>query len=304
MRQHIIGVATLITLASSLIALFIVALTGGLEVSFTSTINRDGIQPFLPTVGFEGIIIYANITALEGVAFIYKAKFAFVPTRMFHNQPKLIKKLNQNVSLSIDSDTFLFQQYRIMKSQTVELSIESGNPNLYPFDTYQSHFFIEAEGDNDKRIPMSMSLTNSLGNWNLDILLFNHTVDSSVLEAQITMRRTAAQQFFSLFMVLIMWAMSLFIFLMSIGHLWYSRRVEASTIGVVTSMLFALPAVRNMLPGAPPIGCTTDVVGFFWNMGLVAAAGIQSLTSHCVTIPLYISRKQTIYSSSTWSLHT
>jgi hypothetical protein len=100
----------------------------------------------------------------------------------------------------------------------------------------------------------------------------------------INMKRTGAQQFFSLFIVLLMWAMSLGIFLMSLGHLWYNRKVEAPTIGVVTSMLFALPAVRNMQPGAPPIGCTTDVVGFFWNMGLISAAGTFYLISYYTII--------------------
>jgi Domain of unknown function (DUF4436) len=42
-------------------------------------------------------------------------------------------------------------------------------------------------------------------------------------------------------------------------------------------MLFALPAVRDTLPGTPTIGCTSDLVGFFWNMGLIATSAILLL---------------------------
>ena len=42
-------------------------------------------------------------------------------------------------------------------------------------------------------------------------------------------------------------------------------------------MLFALPNVRNTQPGNPPYGCTSDVVGFFWNILLVAVSGVSLL---------------------------
>ncbi len=70
---------------------------------------------------------------------------------------------------------------------------------------------------------------------------------------------------------------------MSLSHVLYVRKVESPTIvtkysltsqGVATTMLFALPAVRNLQPGAPPIGCVSDVAGFFFNMGIVALASV------------------------------
>jgi hypothetical protein len=43
-------------------------------------------------------------------------------------------------------------------------------------------------------------------------------------------------------------------------------------------MLFALPAIRNIMPGSPPIGCTADVVGFFWNIAIISTAAIMLLS--------------------------
>ena len=39
-------------------------------------------------------------------------------------------------------------------------------------------------------------------------------------------------------------------------------------------MLFALPAVRNVQPGSPPIGCTSDFMAFFWALALVSSASL------------------------------
>jgi hypothetical protein len=150
----------------------------------------------------------------------------------------------------------------------------------YPFDVYAGDFYIEVaafDGLNQatRAVPISISMVNSMSEWSIGINITPVVQnDFSVINADVVMNRGRTQKFFTLFVVIIMWAMSLGVFAMSIAHLWYSREVMPPTIGVVTSMLFALPAVRNTQPGAPPIGCTMDVVGFFWNMGLVAVGAM------------------------------
>src|SRR5512135_183356 len=49
------------------------------------------------------------------------------------------------------------------------------------------------------------------------------------------------------------------------------RRLETYHIPVAVSLIFGLPALRNMQPGIPPIGITGDVVAFIW--AEIAAAG-------------------------------
>jgi hypothetical protein len=153
---------------------------------------------------------------------------------------------------------------------------------------------------------MSTSISNTLGDWAIDIWI-KPVIDNdfSRLYTGFVISRAPTQKFFSLFIILIMWIMSLGVFSMSLAHLWYSRKVEAPTIGVVTTMLFALPAVRNTQPGAPPIGCTSDVVGFFWNMGLVASGAMILLYRFSFQeskpyVPLQ--RGMTRFSSSMWNL--
>jgi hypothetical protein len=37
-------------------------------------------------------------------------------------------------------------------------------------------------------------------------------------------------------------------------------------------LLFALPSLRNVQPDVPIIGSAIDVLGFFWNMSMIAFA--------------------------------
>jgi hypothetical protein len=42
------------------------------------------------------------------------------------------------------------------------------------------------------------------------------------------------------------------------------RRIEVTLVGALGAIVFALPALRNALPGAPPLGVRADVLVFFW----------------------------------------
>jgi Domain of unknown function (DUF4436) len=43
-------------------------------------------------------------------------------------------------------------------------------------------------------------------------------------------------------------------------------------VGALGAMIFALPAVRNALPGAPPLDVRADILIFFWaELGAIIA---------------------------------
>ena len=50
------------------------------------------------------------------------------------------------------------------------------------------------------------------------------------------------------------------------------RRIEVTLVGALGAMIFALPALRNALPGAPPLGVRADMLIFFWaELGAIIA---------------------------------
>ncbi len=55
------------------------------------------------------------------------------------------------------------------------------------------------------------------------------------------------------------------------------RRAEATLVGASASIAFALPVLRNALPGTPPLGVRADMFVFLWTE-LAAVIGLGLVT--------------------------
>lgn len=277
---------------------FLVILTGvigQIDGTFTKTLHRDSSDPSQLPQNFSGVSISSNFTSVDLDYYTYRLHFSFRPFGDYLDRTDLLQRsVSEDLFLAIDSDTISFLREEIMISKDLMMPIQSGFQSNYPFDgiirpksniiVYQSEFFIHCVHVNNITnskldVPLSISISNSLQGWRSKITIqdVSATSDYSLINISIEMSRAISQKFFSLFIFALMWVLSLGIFLMAFTHIRYSKRVESPTLGVVTTMLFALPAVRNV-QGTHVIGCLTDLTGFFWNMGLVASSGkIKSL---------------------------
>ena len=122
---------------------------------------------------------------------------------------------------------------------------------------------------------MSLSIMNNLEGWQMATTLRDASDDNfQILIVEVNIYRGPTQRFFSLFIASLMWLLSLSMFWLAFTLCIRRRKVEPPTLGVGTSMIFALPAIRNVQPGSPPIGCTADYLGFFWALFLVSAAAM------------------------------
>ncbi|PNH02360.1 hypothetical protein TSOC_011669, partial [Tetrabaena socialis] len=96
-----------------------------------------------------------------------------------------------------------------------------------------------------------------------------------------TITRSTAVKFFSLFIVILMWFISLFMFVLGLNFTFTSSSTEVSydVPALAIGLLFALPFVRDVQPDVPVVGAAIDVFGFFWNVALVAGAAIIVLAT-------------------------
>jgi len=59
-------------------------------------------------------------------------------------------------------------------------------------------------------------------------------------------------------------------------------RPEATLIGALAGIAFALPVLRNALPGAPPLGVRLDMLVFLWTeLAAVFALGLLVFNWAC-----------------------
>jgi hypothetical protein len=77
-----------------------------------------------------------------------------------------------------------------------------------------------------------------------------------------------------------MWALSLLTFFLSLTPWIRHYKIEPPTLAIANTLLFALPALRDSQPGIPLIGCTADVVSFFWCEMLTALSSCLMLLNY------------------------
>jgi hypothetical protein len=122
-----------------------------------------------------------------------------------------------------------------MQGQELSFPIQDGSPIAYPFDTYYSVFSIQAreyfnETWSANDVPLSISIGSALSEWRIQIKMVPASPDYSHISTTLQISRAPTQQFFSIFIAVIMWVMSIGVFSFSISHLWYNRKVESPTL--------------------------------------------------------------------------
>ena len=158
----------------------------------------------------------------------------------------------------------------------------TGDLTNYPFDNYFSSFNVYARTSNpNDLVPIQFVLSRAMQAFNIDTEGATSIPDAGTdIFMSITITRSFTTRFFSMFVFIVMWVLSLTIFILALSIWIRNRKVEPPTIGVTAGILFALPALRNAQPGAPVLGGTLDVAGFFWNVALVSGAAVLLMINY------------------------
>lgn len=158
---------------------------------------------------------------------------------------------------------------------TFGFDLHEGNVRDYPLDRYVSWMTLAASGraqdGNEKPLPIRVRAWE--GSLGFDVKAKSISPQrSEELQLQFAVSRTGAVSFFG---VAIYSAMFVMMFCaLIIGSLVFIgiRRIEVTLVGALGAMIFALPALRNALPGAPPLGVRADIFIFFWaELGAIIA---------------------------------
>lgn len=158
---------------------------------------------------------------------------------------------------------------------TYDFDLHDGNVRDYPLDRYISLMALAANerAQDGAGRPLPIHVTVWEGVLGFDVKARSiATQQPDELTLQFAGSRTGAVSFFGLAIYAAMFVM-MFCSL-TIGSLVFVgvRRIEVTLIGALGAMIFALPALRNALPGAPPLGVRADIFIFFWaELGAIIA---------------------------------
>jgi hypothetical protein len=187
----------------------------------------------------------------------------------------LARDLELYVSSATGKNVHEFKKGKRMNPVEAVVEIYEGEPMDYPFDTHSAElsFFFEpgkgGEAGGAESIPMAVAMRGSVAGLRLDTEYAKEsTPDHAVID--ISIQRATTATFFSVFIMIAMWALVIgvisLVYRVFAGH----RKIEISMFSFLGALLFAFPALRNSQPGTPPIGTLSDFIAFFWAEVIVA----------------------------------
>lgn len=150
----------------------------------------------------------------------------------------------------------------------VEIPLSDGELLLYPMDRYQAYIEAEAITAGGEHVPVVVEFNPRNHALHVAARLSKQS-DSGDIVLQLSLSRLLPIVVFTWFMAGVAAVLALTVVLVVVSVMSGRRQPELAMLGWFTALLFALPAVRNNLPGAPPLGALIDYSAFFWAEALV-----------------------------------
>jgi Domain of unknown function (DUF4436) len=157
---------------------------------------------------------------------------------------------------------------------TFDFDLHGGDVRDYPLDRYVSLMTLaaseRAQDGLERSLPIHVTAWEGVLGFHIEAQSAA-TPRPDELQLQFAVSRTGAVAFFGIAIygaMIVMMLCALIIGTLFVGV----RRIEVTLVGALGAMIFALPAVRNALPGAPPLGVRADILIFFWaELGAIIA---------------------------------
>jgi hypothetical protein len=183
-----------------------------------------------------------------------------------HDETTLAAPLTLETS-SLSNTTLHYPAGERISAQNISVGLNDGIVSDYPFDAYTTDVGFYAS-INDHPVPISLIFRNEDPFFLTTPTAAN--VDSGSAAIGLRISRSRGSLIFAWFLMAAMWILALSV----LGAAWIIVRGRRGLIwpalGWMAATLFALVAVRNAVPGLPPIGSLFDYASFLWAEAIVA----------------------------------
>jgi hypothetical protein len=127
----------------------------------------------------------------------------------------------------------------------------------------------EATANDEDEIPIGVDFVGSIPGFRIEAAKSKESVNDYV-GINMTVARASTTKFFSLFVMVMMWGLTIAVLLLTLSVVLRGRKVEVSMFSFTAALLFAFSTVRNAQPGTPPVGTYSDFISFFWAEVIIA----------------------------------
>jgi hypothetical protein len=267
--------------------LLVVALPVALAIAFDRLLPDEPVQavisePDLPG-NRPGLDVLATVRQMDTSGGELLVQLAFTPNLALTRPEGLRSTVVVQVNDIAGNGTLTFFEGSTMQPRTVKLGLSGSRAQRYPFDTYRSTLSVRATSlDSSTSIPVAVDVVAALGDFTVGAT--NERVEGST-QARIamTIERQAGVVLWAVLFMALCWALAIAVASLSYLVLVRTDQVPFWLWGFITGILFALPNIRNSLPGDPPFGSAVDWGALYWAvlvialclLGLVAAEAVD-----------------------------
>jgi hypothetical protein len=162
----------------------------------------------------------------------------------------------------------------MMTPRTLPVALEGGDVSQFPFDSYTALIGVRILTRDGAPVPSALVADGSLHGYSVGIARPTREPNGGN-DLAISVSRAPATLMFALFIMSLMWAVTLLALLLAAKLIRTSATIDTPLISLLGILMFAFTALRNAMPNAPAIGALADYLSYFWcelalGLGLVA----------------------------------
>jgi hypothetical protein len=240
--------------------------------------NNDGY------LNETAIVLDGRVSSIDPINDVLKLTMTFLPFGAIASNAEQPTILSQVTIISdIDLKSYAVGTRLPNTDYAVSLVGDYGN---YPFDVYTGSFGLNVvKGNTTVPIPIHtpVSIEANLAQFRIDATVeeFQQLSDGSEFYLiNFVIKRASTTVAFSVIIIILLWCLSLASCFITVQIVLRGRTLDLPILALNATLLFAMPALRNAQPSVPPIGTAADILGFFFNMCLVACSFLCVVLLH------------------------
>ncbi len=186
---------------------------------------------------------------------------------------------------------------------TATLQLGGSRLTRYPVDSYKARLVLVVQREEDpgegraiegdpkfENVPIVATVRSSLS----DLRVTGSSVPSeeNVLTAKFELERPRTVVAFAIALMGLAWLLALGCVALAWGVLVQAREIPYWCWGFYAGVLFALPQLRNGLPGSPPFGSLIDWSIYYWALGMVGVSLLALILAGNLALRAAVSDRQ------------
>jgi hypothetical protein len=165
-----------------------------------STVRRTDyktgkVDPLQRPDDFNGVLVWANVTAIDTVGFTIRTRFSFHPIgNLGQDLMPNFQVFKDRIEFTTQRKKTFFDGEDILPSVDQSYPIILGDPNRYPFDEYSSEFIFNLK-NGAAPVPVAVGIVGAVQGWNINIFITDLPEDN--VRVEVVARRGWIIKFFS-----------------------------------------------------------------------------------------------------------